>query len=121
MSQSPGCKPTSPRQEVLMKFGSLILVLLLTVTRLSAAEVSGEWQFAVTLFNDVSYLRVTLSAAGEKLSGTLNEMALAGTIKGEELTFTATRPDGQRFGTFKGQANGEGLKGTASWPGISGD
>jgi len=95
--------------------------MLLTAARLSAADVSGEWQLAATLFDDISYARVTLRVDGEKLSGTLNEIALVGTIKGDELSFTATRPNGQHFGTFKARTNGDTLKGTATWPGIPGD
>jgi acetamidase/formamidase len=95
--------------------------MLLMAATLSAADVSGEWQLAATLFNETTYARVTLKAEGEKLSGTLNEIALSGTIKGDELTWTATRPNGQPFGNFKAKANGDALKGTASWPGMPGD
>ena len=95
---------------------ALGVVLLATSAR--AADVSGDWEFATKVFDDVSYARVTLKADGEKLSGSLNELKLEGTIKGDDLTFTATRPNGQRFGEFKGRANGDELKGTVSGPGI---
>jgi hypothetical protein len=35
---------------------------------------------------------VALNVDGEKLSGTINELKLEGTIKGDDLTFGATRP-----------------------------
>lgn len=104
-----------------MKCGIGILAMLLTATTLSAADISGEWQLVVTLLNDVNYARVTLNAGSEKRSGTLGENTLDGTIKGDELTFTATRPNGQQFGQFRAKANGDALKGTASLPGIPGD
>src|SRR5262249_43204181 len=72
------------------------------------------------ILNDFTYARVTLKADGEKLSGTLNEIKLEGTIKGDVLAFTGTRPNGQPFGEFKGKASGDELKGTASGPGIPG-
>jgi amidase len=104
-----------------MKCGIGILTILLTATTLSAADISGEWELTASLLNDVSYARVTLKADGGKLSGTLNEIKLDGTINGDELTFIATRPNGQHFGNFRAKANGDALKGTASWPGMPGD
>jgi len=104
-----------------MKTGIGVLILLLTAARLSAADLSGEWQLTVTLLNDVIYARAMLKADGEKLSGTFNEIALEGTIKSDDLTFTATRQNGRRLATFKGKADGDALKGTVSWPGIPGD
>ena len=104
-----------------MKAGMGLLIMLLTATTLSAADISGEWELAASLLNDVSYARVTLKTDGQKLSGTLNEITLDGTINGDELTFTATRPNGQHFGSFRARATGDALKGTASWPGIPGD
>jgi amidase len=100
--------------------GAIVFVLLATTT-LSAADVSGEWEFAAKVLNDVNYARVTLKSEGEKLTGSLNEVKLEGAIKGDAFTFKGTRPNGQIFGEFKGQSNGDQLTGTASWPGISGD
>jgi amidase len=93
--------------------------VLLAITA-RAADVSGDWEFATKVLDDVSYARVALKADGEKLSGSLNELKLEGTIKGDDVAFTATRPNGQRFGEFKGRANGDELKGTVSGPGIPG-
>jgi amidase len=104
-----------------MKCGIGMLAMLLTAATVSAADVSGEWQLVATVLNDVAYARVTLKVDGGKLSGTLGENTLDGTIKGDEFTFTATRPNGQPFGNFRAKANGDALKGLASWPGIPGD
>src|SRR5262252_9062305 len=94
------------------------VVLLASVAR--AADVSGDWELATKVLDDVTYARVALKVDGEKLSGTLNELKLEGTIKGDDLTFTATRPNGQRFGEFKGRGNADELRGTVSGPGIPG-
>src|SRR5215470_13089270 len=96
----------------------LCVVLLANVAR--AADVSGDWEFATKVLDDVSYARVALKVEGEQISGTLNEMKLAGTVKGDDVTFTATRPNGQRFAEFKGRVNADELKGTVSGPGIPG-
>jgi amidase len=80
-----------------------------------AADVSGDWEFAATFLGDTSYSRVSLKQTGDKLTGTLNELQLEGTLKGGELTFTAKRPNGDSFGDFKGTVNGDGLSGTAVW------
>jgi acetamidase/formamidase len=97
--------------------GVLCVVLLASVAR--AADVSGDWEFTTKVFDDATYARVALKVDGEKLSGTINELKLEGTIKGDELTFTATRPNGQRFGEYKGRLNADELRGTVSGPGIT--
>jgi len=104
-----------------MKYAGGVLCLLLVARVAYAVDVTGDWELTATVLNDVSYARVTLKAEGERLSGNLNELSLEGTIKGDELTLTATRPNGQRFGEFKAKVNGDELKGTASWPGVTGD
>jgi len=99
----------------------IVLSLLLAATLQSPADASGDWMFTAKVLNDFNYARVTLKAEGEKLSGNLNETKLEGTIKGNDLTFKATRPSGQEFGNFKGKLSGGELTGTGSWPGVSGD
>src|SRR5499427_2571107 len=94
------------------------VVLVASVAR--AADVSGDWELTTKVLDDVTYARVALKVDGEKLSGTLNELKLEGTIKGDDVTFTATRPNGQRFGEFKGRVNADELRGTVSGPGIPG-
>jgi amidase len=96
----------------------LCVLLLAGVAR--AADVSGDWEFTTKVFDDVNYARVALKVEGEKLSGTINELKVEGTIKGDELTLTATRPNGQRFGEYKGKVNGDALGGTLSGPGVTG-
>jgi amidase len=99
-------------------FCVLCVVLLASVAR--AADVSGDWEFTTKILDDATYARVALKVDGDKLSGTLNELKLEGTIKGDDVTFTATRPNGQRFGEFKGRVNADELRGTVSGPGVPG-
>jgi len=105
-----------------MRRGTAVLVvLLLADTPASAADVSGDWELTVRVLDDVNYARVTLKVEKDALTGTLNEVMLAGTVKGDDVSFIATRPNGQRFGAFKGRSNGDEMKGTASWPGMTTD
>src|SRR5215510_7944537 len=92
------------------------VVLVASVAR--AADVSGDWELTTKVLDDVTYARVALKVDGEKLSGTLNELKLEGTVKGDDVTFIATRPNGQRFGEFKGRASADEIKGTVSGPAI---
>jgi acetamidase/formamidase len=59
------------------------------------------------------FARLTLTVDGEKLTGTLNELKLEGTVKDNDISFTATRPNGDQFGTFKGFVKGDTISGTA--------
>jgi acetamidase/formamidase len=82
---------------------------------LSAAEVSGDWELAGKYLGDVYYARMSLKIEGDKLTGTMNEIKLEGTVKGDEFSFTAKRPNGNLFGDFKGTGKGDNLEGTSVW------
>jgi len=92
----------------------LVSFLIAAATAL-AADISGEWEFTAKMLGGTEYVRVTLKAAGNKFSGNLNELKLEGTIEGNKLTFAATRPNGDAFGTFEGEFHGDEIAGTALW------
>ncbi len=94
-----------------------LMPLLLSPGILLAADVSGDWEFAADYLKDTNYARVHLKAEDGKITGHLNEMALEGTLKGDALTFSAKRPNGEPFGDFTGKIRGDGLEGTAVWSG----
>lgn len=94
-----------------------VLVCLLFALRTVAADVTGEWEFAANSFDEVSPARVTLKIDGEKLTGNLNELKLEGTLNGEDLKFTAKRPNGDQFGDFTGKVQDGKLEGTGEWSG----
>src|SRR5262249_2596678 len=97
-----------------------VLFVLLVASVARAADVSGDWEFTTKLLDDVTYARVAIKVYADKLSGTLNELKLEGTLKGDDSTFTATGPNCQRFSEFKALVNGEDIRGTVSGPGIPG-
>jgi amidase len=94
-----------------------ILPYLLFTVHTPAADVSGEWEFAAKSFDDVSPARVTLKIDGENLTGNLSELKLEGTFKGDDLKFTAKRPNGDHFGDFTGKAQDDKLEGAGEWSG----
>jgi amidase len=99
-----------------VKFRLSALVLVIAGAAF-AGDISGDWEVAARYLGDVNYVRVTLKASGDTVTGNLNELKLEGTIKGDEFTFKATRPNGDHFGNFKGSLHGDELSGTAVWPG----
>ena len=102
-----------------MKTATATLFVVVMSASASAADVSGQWEVTAQLLNDVNHARATFTVSGEKLTGTLNELTLEGTVAGDEVSFVATRPTGERFGAFKGRLNGNEIRGTASWPGFT--
>jgi acetamidase/formamidase len=77
-----------------------------------AADVSGRWQFTLISFGEeTDSVRVELKADGKKLTGTANELKLEGTVEEDVIKLTATRPNGDRFGTLDGRLTGEEMRG----------
>lgn len=95
----------------------LLFILVITLGTVQAADISGDWEFAGKNLGEVSYARINLKVQDGKLTGNLNELKLEGTVKDEDLMFSAKRPNGDNFGDFKGKANGDRLEGTATWSG----
>jgi amidase len=88
---------------------------LLTSAAAMATDVSGDWEFSTKVLGDTIFARVNLKIDGNKLTGNLNELKLAGTVDGEKVTFAATRPNGDAFGGFEGIVRGAQITGTAMW------
>jgi acetamidase/formamidase len=93
----------------------MLVSFLLAAATAMATDVSGDWEFAAKILGDTSYVRITLKVDGNKLTGSLNELKFDGTIDGDKLTFAATRPNGEAFGTFEGVVHGDEISGTALW------
>jgi len=91
--------------------------LLFTAGSLTAADFSGEWEFAGNYLGEANYARVTLKVENSKLIGKLNELKLEGTVKDDDLTFSAKRPNGDTFGDFSGKLRGDKLEGQGVWSG----
>lgn len=91
-----------------------LLTLLFTFATLAmAADLAGSWHFNLVRFGDEVFdATLKLDINGEQLTGTLNEMKLAGTVHDGNVKFTATRPNGEEFAKFDGKLAGNELQGT---------
>ena len=78
----------------------------------SAADVSGQWNLRLFRFGDeFAAARVELKADGTKVSGTLNELKLEGSITGNQLRITGIRPNGEEWGKLEGRVQGDEISG----------
>jgi hypothetical protein len=78
-----------------------------------AADVNGRWNLHLVRFGEeFAAARVDLKAEETRLTGTLNELKLEGTLEGDRLSITATRPDGKEWGKFDGRIQGDAMDGT---------
>ena len=92
----------------------LLVCLLAAALGASAADLSGSWIFYLVQFGEEnSPARVELKTDGSKLTGTLNELKLDGSVNGDAVEFKAMRPNGAEFGSFTGKVSGADLRGTA--------
>src|SRR5258708_16811100 len=89
--------------------------LFLAGSLVAAADVSGEWEFAIKRLGDTGYMRVNLRTDGSKITGNLNELKLEGTNEDGKLTFNAKRPNGDNFGDFTGVLHENSIEGTADF------
>jgi amidase len=94
---------------------SILACFLMAASTMVAADLSGDWEMSAKLMDDTQYVRITLKIDGGKLTGALNELKLEGSVDGNKLAFTATRPGGEAFGTFEGVVRGDEISGTALW------
>jgi amidase len=93
------------------------LVCLLAVAAAiwaAPADITGSWIFHLVAFGEeTSPARVELKVDGDKVSGTLNELKLAGSLEGDVLRIKATRPNGDEFAVLEGHLSNGELHGTA--------
>jgi amidase len=88
------------------------LVLCLPILA-SAADVAGTWNSRLVRFGEESNsARLELKAEGSKLTGSFNDLRLAGTVEGDHVHFTATNPQGKVEATFDGRCEGDQIAGT---------
>ena len=89
------------------------LLLWLLPSLACAADVAGQWNLHLVRFGDeFAAARVELKTEGGKITGTLNELKLAGTADGDQIHIIATRPNGKEFGKLDGRVTGDEITGT---------
>jgi acetamidase/formamidase len=78
-----------------------------------AADVTGSWHLVLVRFGEeFSDARVEFKSEGSKLTGTLNELKLEGTVENDTVRLTLIRPNGQAFATLDGRVSGDQITGT---------
>jgi acetamidase/formamidase len=95
----------------------LTLLWLVGAVALAGADIAGTWRFNIVSFGEeIADAKLELKVEGNKLTGNLNELKIEGTVTGDTLKFTATRPNGEKFGDFEGRLAGDELTGKAKRP-----
>jgi hypothetical protein len=90
-----------------------VVLMLLWPSLACAADAAGQWSLHLVRFGDeFAAARVELKTDGSKLTGTLNELKLSGSIDGDQLHITATRPNGEAWGKLEGRLQGDDVTGT---------
>src|ERR1035438_10221155 len=94
------------------------LLLLVLAAGLPAADIAGSWGFYLVSFGEeTSPARLEIKVQGDKLTGTLNEIQIEGTVRDDTFTFTGKRPNGDEFARLEGRLKGDELAGTAHFGG----
>src|SRR5262245_3816392 len=89
-----------------------LLLVTLSVSAY-AADITGQWNFRLIRFGEeVNPARVELKAEGSKLTGTINELKVEGTVEGDQVHIKVVRPNGSEWGKLDGRINGDTLTGT---------
>jgi acetamidase/formamidase len=88
------------------------LFLFLMPALALAGDVSGQWYFRLINFGEqTAAARVELKTEGAKVTGSLNELTLEGTLEGDRLHLTVTRGTNP-WGTFDGAVKGDSMEGS---------
>jgi amidase len=91
-----------------------LLAVMASAAMLPAADIAGSWNFNIVSFGEeIAHAKLELKVDGNKLSGNLNELKLEGTVEGDTVKFTATRPNGEKFAELRGHVSGAELTGKA--------
>src|SRR3954451_594407 len=78
-----------------------------------AADPTGQWSLQLIRFGEESSGgRMELKSDGAKLTGTINEMKVSGTMDGSHLRLTAFRPDGKECCKLEGNLQADEISGT---------
>ena len=108
-------------------FLALGLVVIFAIGALAQTTVAGEWDATFSTPGGPQALKLILKVDGEKLSGTAKrargDVAITGTIKGEDIAFSYTIEYNGNAVTvgFTGKVKGDSMGGTVSFNETAGD
>lgn len=104
-------------------FHVLVFALMFGAGASAQSSVNGEWDGSFETPGGARPFKVVLSADGEKLTGTAKrttgDVPIAGTIKGDAITFSYTiNYSGNDLTlTYSGKVSGDTMSGTVSFGG----
>jgi amidase len=86
----------------------------------SAAEITGKWVAEITgpMLLEPVYARVTLEGSADAITGTWGGDTLKGSMKGPQITLTATDAEGKAAGELSGKLNSTEGAGTGTLAGL---
>lgn len=108
-------------------FLSLIVATAALTTTVAAQSLAGEWDAAMNTPGGVRTFKIVFVVSGDTLSGTVKRAAgdvpLAGTIKGNVVTFsyTVNYNGNDLVLTMTAQVDGDTMKGTVDFGGAAED
>lgn len=92
----------------------IVCLFLLASSWLAAADIGGTWAFNFKAFGEeTAPARIEIKMQDNKFTGVLNELKIEGAVQNGTVKFSATRPNGDAFGTFEGHIDGGEMSGTA--------
>jgi hypothetical protein len=115
------------KRTVLSAFFAIGSALIFAVGASAQKTVAGEWDAVFNTPGGPQPLKLILKVDGEKLTGTAKrsrgDVPLAGTIKGDDITFSYTIDyNGNAVTlTFTGKVKGDEMSGTVSFNDSAGD
>ena len=94
---------------------SRTLLCLLLPTIAFAAEISGSWSIKLIRFGEEGLpMRAEFKLDGAKLTGSMNDLKIEGTLENDSLVFNGVNPGGKIIAKFTGKVQGDEMAGTFS-------
>src|SRR4030095_8188003 len=88
----------------------LLVVCAAPVLLFGQSTPAGEWQLTRDVYGNPQHLRLTLKVDGGKLSGTLGQRAIDGTLADGSIRFTIKGPESTE--TYAATLAGDSMSGT---------
>jgi acetamidase/formamidase len=98
----------------------LMAGLIVSVQSVQAADLSGKWiaEISGPTLLEPAYAHVTLQDSANSLAGTWGADAIAGSVKGADITFVVTNGAGSNIGSMIGKLSGDAIAGAGTLAGL---
>lgn len=98
----------------------VLVALMMNIPSAHAADVAGRWVAEVTssVLLEPAYAHVTLSQAGDVITGMWGTNTIKGSLKGADLTLDVTDNEGNQAGSMTGKLAGGAFSGSGTLAGL---